>query len=256
MSWADATSADGARDAAGETLDSICGGQVRILQRRHGYRFNLDPLLLTQFACPTRGCLPGRVIDLGTGSGIIPLVLARKYGVGSTGLELQPGLFELARRNVRLNDVEDRVEIRHGDLRQVRELLPRASFRHVLCNPPYHSARKGRSNPSEEKALARHELACALPDVARAARYLLEPLGALWMIFPASRLSELLAVTCASRLVPRRIRLVHPRLGSPARRVLLHAIKQGKGTLEVLPPLILHPGEAAAFSQEVQAALT
>lgn len=239
-----------------ETLDAICGGRVQLLQRRHGYRFNLDPILLARFACPRGGCLSGRVIDLGTGSGIIPLLLARKHGVESTGLELQSSLFELAERNVHLNRAEHRVSLVHGDLRDVRELFPRASFRHVLGNPPYHRWKGGRTNPSTEKAIARHEIACSLQDVARAARYLLEPLGSLWLIFPASRLVELLAAVCAAKLAPRRLRLVHPRLDEPARRVLLHAVKQGRGTLEVLPPLVLHPGQEASFSDEVQAALS
>jgi tRNA1Val (adenine37-N6)-methyltransferase len=238
-----------------ETLDSICGGAVRLFQRKDGYRFNLDPLLLAQFAAKGLSTPGGPLIDLGTGSGILPLVLARRHGVLAEGLELQPSLAALAMRNVRLNGLEGRVRIRQGDLREVRKLFPRASFRHVVSNPPFHRAHGGRTNPTLEKALARHELACTLPEVVAAAAHLLEPLGAWWVVFPASRLGELLAQAQAADLNPRRLRFVHPRSGSPARRVLLQANRQGRGTLEILPPLILHKERTSRFTDEVQAAL-
>jgi tRNA1Val (adenine37-N6)-methyltransferase len=236
----------------GETLDAICGGEVQVLQRRTGYRFTLDPLLLAHFAVYEGGAHRGRLMDLGTGCGIIPLVLARRLGRKDiTALELQPRLFALAERNVYLNRCEDDVTLVQGDLRRVGELFPAGSFASVLSNPPYRSCKAGRTNLSMEKALARHELACELPDIARAAAHLLVPRGGLCMVYPASRFSELVSVLRVHRLEPRTVRWVHPRGDRPAKLVLLHAVKGGRADLTVLPPLVVHADDEHAFTGEV-----
>jgi tRNA1Val (adenine37-N6)-methyltransferase len=218
----------------GETLDAV--EEVRILQPRDGYRLSVDPLLLARFACPHPGALEGQVIDLGTGCGVIPLLLASRQ-VPSVGLELQPRLADLARRNVRLNGRSGEVRIVRGDLRRADALFPAAAFRHVLCNPPFHRRPAGgHLSACPEKAIARHELTCTLEQVLGAAGHLLEPLGSLWLILPASRAAELLAGLARARLTPTALRFVHPRLDAPARRVLVRAVKHGKRVLEVLPP--------------------
>lgn len=235
----------------GETLDSICGGAVRLLQREDGYRFNLDPVLLAHFAADTP--LRGPILDLGTGSGIIPLILARKFGRDAiTGLELQPQLFELARRNVRLNGCEEQVAMALGDIRQVRRSFPRASFSHIVSNPPYRARHTGLTNPEREKALARHELSCSIEDLTRAASWLLREGGMLHVIFPSARLAELLAALVEDRLTPRRLRMVHSRGHKPAQRVLLTAIKSAATGVTVLPPLVLHPDHSPGFTDEVR----
>ncbi|MCE9670342.1 methyltransferase [Myxococcus stipitatus] len=242
------------RAGPGETLDSICGGTVRVLQRRLGYRFTLDPLLLAHFTVHEGGAPRGRLMDLGTGCGIIPLVLARRLGLGDiTALELQPGLFSLAERNVYLNRCERAVSLVHGDLRRVAEQFPSSGFSHVVCNPPYRARATGRTSASEEKALARHELACDLRDVTRAAAHLLEPRGGLCMVYPASRFSELVSVLLAHDLAPRTVRWIHPRADRPAKLVLLRAVKGGGAGLVVLPPLVVHADDAHAFTAEVRA---
>lgn len=238
----------------GETLDAICGGEVQVLQRRLGYRFTLDPLLLAHFAVYEGGAPRGRLMDLGTGCGIIPLVLARRLGRKDiTALELQPRLFSLAERNVYLNRCEREVTLVQGDLRRVEEQFPAGSFAHVLCNPPYRARASGRSSLSIEKAIARHELACELPDVARAAAHLLVPRGGLCMVYPASRFSDLVTVLRGQRLEPRTVRWVHPRADRPAKLVLLHAVKGGRADLTVLSPLVVHAEDEHAFTEEVRA---
>jgi tRNA1Val (adenine37-N6)-methyltransferase len=238
----------------GETLDSICGGEVQVLQRRRGYRFALDPVLLAHFAVYEAGAIRGRLMDLGTGCGIIPLVLSRRLGRGDlTGLELQPGLFSLAERNVHLNHCEREVSLVRGDLRRVEGLFTSGSFSHVLCNPPYRARTQGRACVDEEKALARHELGCELVDVARAASYLLRPRGGFCVVYPAARLCELMTVLRTERLEPRTLRLVHPRTERPAKLVLLHAVKGSRAGLTVLPPLVIHADDEQAFSAEVSA---
>ncbi len=242
------------RPGPGETLDAICGGEVQVLQRRSGYRFSLDPILLAHFAVFEGGAHRGRLMDLGTGSGIIPLVLARRLGRRDiTALELQTRLYSLAERNVYLNRCEEQVTLVQGDLRQVEQLFAPGSFSHVLCNPPYRACATGRSSLTVEKALARHEVACALPDVARAARYLLASRGGLCVVYPAARFAELVSVLRAERLEPRTARMVHSRGDRPAKLVLLHAVKGGRAELTVLPPLVLHAEDEHAFTEEVSA---
>ena len=238
--------------AGGETLDGICGGSVRVLQRARGYRFNLDPLLLAHFAAEeTRR---GPAIDLGTGTAVIPLVLARKFGWKPiTGLEVQPTLYALARRNVEINGCESAVSLALGDLRRIERMFPRGAFTHVLSNPPYRSTSRGWTSPEEEKAIARHELRCHLKDVARAARWLLIERGCFHVVYPAARLGELVSALRVEALEPRRLRLVHPRVGRPARLVLLTAHKGAPPELIALPPLVLHSGDR--FSPEVQGML-
>ncbi|HZA15198.1 MAG TPA: methyltransferase [Myxococcaceae bacterium] len=239
-------------EGTGETMDGICGGAVRVVQRAHGYRFSLDPVLLAHFAGeePPRG----PAIDLGTGSAVIPLILARKFGwTPITGLELQPSLYALARRNVEMNSCEGRVSLALGDLRDINRMFPREAFAHVLSNPPYRSRSRGRTNPEEEKAIARHELHCRLDDLARAARWLLRDRGAFHVVYPAERLGELVTALRAERLEPKRVRLVHPRAERPARLVLLTAVKGGAPDVTVLPPLVIHHGHR--FTAEVNAML-
>jgi tRNA1Val (adenine37-N6)-methyltransferase len=242
------------RPGPGETLDAICGGEVQVLQRRTGYRFTLDPILLAHFAVFESGAHRGRLMDLGTGSGIIPLVLAKRLGCKDiTALELQPRLYSLAERNVYLNRCEQQVTLVQGDLRQVEQFFVAGTFTHVVSNPPYRACTTGRSSLTVEKALARHEVACELPDVARAARYLLAPRGGLCVVYPAARFAGLAGVLREHGLEPKTARMVHPRADRPAKLVLLHAVKGGRADLMVLPALVLHSEDEHAFTEEVSA---
>jgi tRNA1Val (adenine37-N6)-methyltransferase len=237
------------RALEGETRDAICG--VKVLQSVKGYRFNLDPILLADFAAS--GGLKGKVIDLGCGSGILPLVLARKYGARNvTGLELQPRLFALAQRNVQLNRFERKVSLVLGDLRRVRKLLPATGFDHVVCNPPYQDPAAGSPNRVPERALSRELLAASLDDVCAAARHLLTSRGSFSLIFPAKRLHDLFAALGRQELSAVRVRPVYPREGRPAIRVLVEAGRASSRPLEVLPPLVLHRADGQAYTDEVQ----
>lgn len=219
-----------------ETLDAICAGSVRVLQRRRGYRFAVDSLLLGHFAGNPRG----RVCDLGTGSGVIPLMVAHHAPQASVvGIELQEALCRLARRNVTLNRAADRIEVVQADLRCLATVLAAESFDVVVSNPPYHPPLEGFVSPVFERALARHEITCSLADVVAGARYLLRANGRFKIVFPASRLGELVAELRTHGLEPKRLRLVHPRLSMDAKLVLCESVKGGRCELAVLPPLVL-----------------
>lgn len=230
-----------------ETLDAVCRGEVQLIQRRAGYRFSVDALLLAAFANRPRG----KVVDLGTGCGVVAVLLAKRGARSVVGVELQPALAQIALRNVRLNRCDEQVHIVNADLRDLRATLPSGGFDLVVSNPPYIAKRSGHLNPDPEKAVARHEVCCALDDVTRAARYLLHDGGVLRLIFPASRLVGLLQSVASAGLEPKRMRLVHTVVNRPAKLVLLEAIKAARVDLEVQPPLFLHD-ESGAYTPEAE----
>ncbi len=160
---------------ANETVDRVLDGRIKIIQKRKGYRFTEDTLHLCQFIRPMS---PAKGIDLGTGCGIVAITLVVEGKVDHmVGLELQQELVSLAERNVALNGLEQLVEIKMADIRRVRELFGPGSFQLVVSNPPYREIGRGRLNPSLEKRIARHEWACTLQDLVKAADYLLAPDG-------------------------------------------------------------------------------
>jgi len=223
---------------AEETLDTLFGGRLKILQKKSGYRFSIDDLLLAHFAEPRP---VERMIDLGTGCGVIPLIIAFRKRTGKiTGVEIQPSLADLARRNAALNRLSSRITILEKDLRNLEGKGFKGIFDLALSNPPYRKVGAGRVNPRQEKALARHEFKAALQDVLRASQYLLKEKGRLAMIYPASRAAELIQEMRQFHLEPKRLQFVHSRLNEEARLMMVEAFKEGRAQVRVLPPLILY----------------
>ncbi len=220
-----------------ETLDTFFQGRLKILQKKEGYRFSIDAILLSQFASLRKD---EKVMDLGTGCGILPLLLS-KTAKGSifVGVEIQKTLAECATKNVHLNHLEDRISILCQDYRQLRGSFPPGSFDVVLSNPPYRRARTGRLNPSTEKAIARHEIKGTLKDLLSIASYLLCNKGRGYFIFPASRAIDLLVGLRHERLEPKRVQFVYPRAGEPAKFLLVESIKSSGVELKLMPPLLL-----------------
>jgi tRNA1Val (adenine37-N6)-methyltransferase len=219
-----------------ETFDTLFGGRLEIRQKKEGYRFSIDALLLARFAEPR---LTDRVIDLGTGCGVIPLILVfRRKAETVVGVEVQPSLAALARQNVSLNHLAAQIEIREEDFRN----LPGKGgvFDCALCNPPYRRAGSGRLNPREEKALARHEINATLEDVLRAAHHLLKNKGRFYSIYPATRTADLFQGLRRFHLEPKRVQFVHSRDREEARLVLVEALKEGKTQVKILPPFVLY----------------
>ncbi len=225
------------RPPGGETLDSLFGGRLSLLQPRRGYRFSIDAPILAHFAAPG---LREPVVDLGAGSGVISLILAFKFGLGRiTAIELQPRLAGLARRNVAANGLEERIRVVEADLTELAS-LPAGSAASVVCNPPYRRLGSGRVNPAAEAAVARHEVRASLPQVAAAAAHLLAAKGRLYVIYPAGRLAALLTALRERELEPKRLRFVHSRQGEGAVLVLVEALKGGGEGLKVEAPLIVY----------------
>lgn len=225
---------------ADESLDTFFDRRIQILQKKRGYRFSVDAILLAQFSRIRKN---EKVIDLGTGCGILPLLLSHQTKARSfVGVEIQEGLAELAKRNVLLNRLEDRISILQNDFRKLKTTFPPESFDVVLSNPPYRKYRTGRMNPTQEKAIARHELQGTLEDLVSIASYLLPPKGRCYVIFPALRTVDLLIVLRSQRLEPKRLQFVHPHFGEDAKFILSESIKESGVELKVMEPLILQPG--------------
>ncbi len=222
---------------------------MKLLQDEKGYRYSLDPFLLAHFVELKGG---GRLVDLGTGSGVIAILLADKYeGVQVTGVELQEHLVEKAAENIRGNGLDDRVDVIQGDIRQVRSFLPAQSFETAVGNPPYRKKQTGRISPHQEKAIARHEVMLSLEDFVSACSYLLVNRGRLNIIYHPGRLAELFAIFHEFKIAPRRLRPVYSSMGSEAVMVLVEGVKNGKNPLTIEKPLIIYK-DGKEYTDEVK----
>ena len=220
-----------------ESLDTFFDGRLRVIQKKKGYRFSVDAILLSQFVTIRKD---EKVIDLGTGCGILPLLLSQTTQAQSfVGVEIQNDLAEIASKNVLLNRLRDRVTILRKDLRQLKHVYPPGAFHVVLSNPPYRKCRTGRVNPSLEKAVARHEIMGTLQEFISVAAYLLPAKGRLYFIYPASRAVDLLVGLREQSLEPKRVQYVHPRAGEEAKFILVESVKSTGIELRVMTPLII-----------------
>ena len=215
-----------------ESLDAFYRGRILILQKKRGYRFSLDAPLLADFIRPRAG---DELLELGTGSGVIALLLSvRRFG-RLTALEIQPALAGLAWRNVRLNGLADRISVVRADLRRFR---PGPRFDVVFSNPPYIAQSTGFLSADPEKAIAKHEIKCDILGVMRAASELLKPDGRACFVFPARRAEDFGRAAEAAGLAVRRRRFVLARPGDSA-NLFLAECRFRRGPLRELPPLFL-----------------
>lgn len=225
----------------GETLDTILAGRIKLIQPRKGYRFSMDSFLLAGL---TRVRPQDRIVDLGTGCGIIPLLLVSQRSLGcTTGIEIQPSLVSMARRNVEINGLANLIRIVQADLRAFIGDMVEGPVSLVVSNPPYRELHSGRLNPEVGKAVARHELLANLGDVVRAAAQLLPLKGRLALIYPARRLAHLLGEVTRGGFAPRYLTLIHTTLNSSAKLVHLESVKGGGEELLVSKPFAIYQGE-------------
>jgi tRNA1Val (adenine37-N6)-methyltransferase len=234
-----------------ETCEPFGRGRLQIFQKKVGYRFSLDAVLLAGLT-DLRDA--ERVADLGTGCGIVSLILACRFPQCLlVGVENQPTLAALAERNVLENNLTGHIVIVADEMQNLPQHFPQESFAVVVSNPPYRPLGSGRLNPVAERARARHELHGSLELVARAADYLLPAGGRLALIYPAWRLVHLCCLLRSHRLEPKFLRLIHSRAGEQARLVWVEARKSGREELKILPPLMIYesPGRYSAEMEEL-----
>lgn len=236
-----------------ERLDYLLAENLRIIQSPSVFSFSLDAVLLARFAYVPKK--RGRIVDLCTGNGAIPLFLSARTESSITGVELQPRLAGMARRSIEFNGLEEQINIIEGDVKEIPAQLGFEKFDTVTCNPPYFPAHEmSDKNLSEHMAIARHELHLTLDEAVKSASQLLKQGGKAAFVHRAGRLIDIMAAMRNNRLEPKRIRLVYPKAGKEANTLLIEGIKDGKPDLKVLPPLIVY-GEDGEYTEEVRGLL-
>lgn len=231
-----------------ERIDDLQRNGYRIIQKKDGFCFGMDAVLLSGFTAVKEG---ERVIDLGTGTGIIPILLSAKtQGDHFTGLEIQEDIAEMAERSIRFNRLQNRISIVQGDIKEAGRLFGKASFDIVTANPPYMNDAHGLKNPDLSKAIARHEVLCTLKDVLREAAVLLKPGGRLYLVHRPHRLAEIIAEMREYKLEPKRMKLVHPFINKEANMVLLEAARGGRPMIKVEAPVIVYK-EPGVYTDEI-----
>ena len=210
----------------------------KLIQDKEKFCFGMDAVLLSWFA---KAKSDEKVIDLGTGTGIIPILMeARDKGESFKALEIQEESVDMARRSVELNHIQDKIEIINGDIKEATQIFGKASFNVVTSNPPYMTEKHGIENPKSAKAIARHEILCDLEDVISNAAGLLKPRGRFYMVHRPRRLVDIIELMRKYRLEPKRIRMVHPYEDKDANMVLVEGVRGSKPMMVVEAPLIVY----------------
>ena len=233
------------------TNDTLFDGRLICRQHKHGYRFSVDAVLVAHFLSPDPS---DKILDLGCGSGVIGLIAAfRHQGVSLVGIEVQNELYNLAGENIISNGLAERCSVKSGSYRHVSALLEPESFDQVVSNPPYRQQGRGKVNPDDQKARARHEIDSTLSDVVRAAAFAVRNRGRVVMVYPAQRSVALITEFKKFRLEPKRIQPVYSYPGSPgASLVLIEAIKNGGEELHLLPPFYIYTEKNGSYTDEMQ----
>ena len=222
----------------GERIDDLQRNGYVIIQNPKRFCFGMDAVLLSGFAqVKANEC----ALDLGTGTGIIPLLLeAKTDGNHFTGLEIQPESADMARRSVMLNHLENKIDIVTGDIKDASRLFGASSFAVITVNPPYMIGEHGLSSSNEAKAIARHEILCTLDDVLRESSRLLRPKGRFYMVHRPFRLAEIMNKMIRYGLEPKRMQLVYPFVDKEPNMALLEGLRGGNSRLQVEKPLIVY----------------
>ena len=231
----------------GEAVDDLLFGELKLIQKKSGYRYSADALLISEFVLP-RVKSGHQVIDIGCGSGVIGLILAKRSKAGLVlGVEIQKSLAGMARRNVALNQLGPKIKIIESDAKKLPELFKPRSFDIVVSNPPFIKTGAGFLSKSRERSIARNELEITMPELAGVCGYLLKPKGRLCLIYPFARLLELVEVLEKSGLHPARLRLVFHKQGEPLPILFCMEIQKVKKPLALDPPCYIESEKGRFF---------
>ena len=222
---------------ASERIDDLLTHDLHIIQSTEVFSFSMDAVLLARFAgIPARG----RILDLCTGNGVVPILLTTRTKGSIEGVEIQPRLADMARRSVKLNQLENRITIHEGDLRELHLVTGHGVYDAITVNPPYVPLNGSDIKLNIHHAIARHEINCTLEEVIAACARLIRPGGKVSMVHKPQRLGEILSIMRQYRIEPKRIRFVHPRIHMEANMVLIEGIKDAKPDIRLLPPMIVY----------------
>lgn len=231
-----------------ERIDDLGIKNYRIIQNPDMFCFGMDAVLLSDFVKVKEG---QSVLDMGTGTGILPILLAAKtYATEIVGLEIQPESVEMATRSVMLNDLQEKIEIKEGDIKEAGQVFGVNSFDVVTCNPPYMIDSHGLKNPDMPKAIARHEVLLCFEDVAREAAAVLKQAGDFYLVHRPFRLVELFETLTKYKLEPKNVRFVYPFVDKEPTMVLIHCKKGAKRYVSVEKPLIIYK-EQNVYTDEI-----
>lgn len=233
-----------------ERLDYLLAEDLKIIQSPSVFAFSLDAVLLAKFTyVPIQ---KGNIIDLCSGNGIIPLLLSTRSKGNIIGVEIQQRLYDMAVRSFEYNQLEQQLQMIHGDIKEMPKRLGHGKFDVVTCNPPYFKTpNKDEINENEHLAIARHEIMCTLEDVVRVSSQLVRQGGKVAFVHRPGRLLDIITLMRQYRLEPKRIQFVHPKQGKDSNTVLIEAIKDGQPDLKILPPLFVY-NENQEYTQEVK----
>ena len=232
-----------------ERLDDLQLSGLKIIQNPDKFCFGMDAVLLSGFVRTRKGDL---LLDVGTGTGILPLLLSAKTECAHlTGLEIQEESADMARRSVALNHLEEKISIVTGDIKEAGGIFAPASFDCITCNPPYMIGEHGIANPDAPKAIARHEILCTFEDVAAAAEKLLKSGGRFFLVHRPFRLAELIVTMTRHQLEPKRMRLVYPYVDREPNMVLIEAVRGGNSRMTLESPLIIFESQGQ-YTKEIR----
>ena len=221
-----------------ETLEDLQLGGLFLIQKKTGFRFGIDAVLLSDFA---KDILSHKTLDLCAGNGIIPILLSAKSGAKEIfGLEIQESVFNMSVRSVELNNLQNRIFLTCGDVKNATEIYGKRQFDVITCNPPYMPKGRGIQNPENEKIIARHEVLCTLEDIIEVSAQLLKYRGHLMLVHKPSRLADIIYLMRQNDIEPKRIRFIHKSLGSEPSLILVDGSFKGGKELRIMPPLYLY----------------
>lgn len=232
----------------GERVDELHRKGYQIIQKTDGFCFGMDAVLLAEFA---KAGKKEKVLDMGTGTGILPILMeARTEGGYFTGLEIQEEFAKMAARSVVLNGQQDRISIVCGDIKEASSIFGTECFDVVVTNPPYMIGDHGLTNPDQRKAIARHEVMCNLSDILREAKKVLKNRGRFYMVHRTYRMAEIMHQMVEFGLEPKRIRFVYPYVDKEPNIMLIEAMKGAKSRIKIESPLIVYE-KPGVYTEEI-----